>query len=82
VTDHADLVLLDAVVALTERRVQVPAADAFERASGRPLTERDWVALRRSILRLERDGLVRSDREHRLEATDEGRALLQPRNSR
>jgi hypothetical protein len=81
VTEHADLVLLEAVVALTERRIQVHAADAFERAHGRPVTTNDWVGLRLSVLRLERAGLLQSDPEHHLEPTEEGRAALRPRNS-
>jgi hypothetical protein len=81
VTQQHDLVLLDAVVALTERRISVPVAEAFERAFGHPLTSPEWIGVRRSVLRLERAGLLCSDREQRLEPTDEGRAVVRPRNS-
>jgi hypothetical protein len=73
-TSHTadDLALLDAVVALTRRRVTVAANDAFERAHGRQPDADDYVGLRLSVLRLERDGLVRSERDLRLEATPDG----------
>jgi hypothetical protein len=73
-TSHTadDLALLDALVALTRRRVTVAADDAFERAHGRRPDADDYVRLRLSVLRLERDGLVRSERDLRLEATPDG----------
>jgi hypothetical protein len=68
----SDLALLDAVVRSTRRRVTVPAAAAFERAYGRPPRRDDLLDLRLSVARLERDGLLVSDRELRLEATPDG----------
>jgi hypothetical protein len=72
-----DLALLDSVVALTRRRVTVPAGDAFEHARGRRPGSADLVDLRLSVLRLERDGLLRSDRELRLEATPDGEVAVE-----
>lgn len=72
-----DLALLDAVVALTRRRVTVAAGAAFEHARGRPPGTGDLVELRLSVLRLERDGLLRSDRELRLEATPDGEVAVE-----
>ena len=73
-TSHTadDLALLDSVVMLTRRRVTVAADDAFEHAHGRRPGSADFIELRLSVLRLERDGLLRSDRELRLEATPDG----------
>jgi len=76
-----DLVLLDAVVMLTRRRVTVPAAVAFERVHGRPPGMHDRIALRLAVLRLERDGLLTSDRELRLEATPDGEVVAQLRRA-
>ncbi|MFZ6005594.1 MAG: hypothetical protein ACOYXM_16850 [Actinomycetota bacterium] len=67
-----DLALLESVVLLTRTRVTVAASDAFERTHGRRPEPIDWVGLRLSVLRLERDGLLRSDRVLRLEATPDG----------
>jgi hypothetical protein len=72
-----DLALLDSVVALTRRRVTVPAAAAFEHARGRRPAAADLVELRFAVLRLERDGLVLSDRELRLEATPDGEVAVE-----
>jgi hypothetical protein len=77
VTGGPDLGLLDAVVALTRRRVSVPAADAFARLHGRPPGPSDLVELRMAILRLERDGLLISDRELRLEPTPDGEVAVE-----
>jgi hypothetical protein len=73
----ADLELLDAVVALTRRRISVPAGVAFERLHGRPPHASELVDLRMAILRLERDGLVASDRELRLEPTPDGQVAVE-----
>jgi hypothetical protein len=72
-----DLALLDAVVALTRRRVTVPARDAFDHLHGRQPAAADHVDLRLAVLRLERDGLLRSDRELRLEATPDGEVAVE-----
>jgi hypothetical protein len=72
-----DLRRLDAVVALTRRRVTVAAGEAFEHARGRRPETEDYVALRLAVLRLERDGLLRSDRELRLEATPDGEIAVE-----
>lgn len=72
-----DLALLDSVVALTRRRVTVAAGDAFEHARGRRPGTADLIELRLSVLRLERDGLLRSDRELRLEATPDGEVAVE-----
>jgi hypothetical protein len=73
----ADLALLDAVVSLTRRRISVPADVAFERLHGRPPDATDLVELRTAILRLERDGLVTSDRDLRLEPTPDGEVAVE-----
>jgi hypothetical protein len=67
-----DMALLRAVVALTARRVNVPAARAFEHAFGRAPGRGDALALRLAVLRLERDGLLISDVGLHLEATPDG----------
>lgn len=72
-----DLALLDSVVALTRRRVTVPAATAFEHAHGHRPRGADLVELRLAVLRLERDGLLQSDRELRLEATPDGEVAVE-----
>jgi hypothetical protein len=72
-----DLRLLEAVVDLTRRRVAVAAAAAHERAYGRAPATADLVELRLAVLRLERDGLVRSDRELRLEPTPDGEVAVE-----
>ena len=72
-----DLALLDSVVTLTRRRLTVPAATAFEHARGHRPRGADLVELRLAVLRLERDGLVVSDRELRLEATPDGEVAIE-----
>lgn len=72
-----DLALLDSVVALTRRRVTVDARDAFEHARGHRPGAADLVELRLAVLRLERDGLLQSDRELRLEATPDGEVAVE-----
>ena len=67
-----DLVLLEAAVALTPRRVNVPIRRVFERLHGRTPSLEELVDLRLAILRLERDGLLRSDRELNVEPTPDG----------
>ena len=81
-TDRHDLDLLAAVDALTQRRLRVPAATAWERVRGEPPRDADWVAMRLAILRLERDGLVWTDEHLDVEVTDAGRQLLQLRRER
>ena len=72
-----DLALLNSVVALTRRRITVDARHAFEHAHGRRPSGADLVELRLSVLRLERDGLLRPDRELRLEATPDGEIAVE-----
>ena len=72
-----DLELLEAVVDLTRRRVSVAAATAFERVHGRAPRLDDLVDLRMAVLRLERDGLVESDRDLRLEPTPDGEIAVE-----
>jgi hypothetical protein len=72
-----DLELLEAAVQLTRRRVSVAAGRAFERVHGRAPALADLVDLRMAVLRLERDGLVRSDRELRLEPTPDGEVAVE-----
>lgn len=73
----ADLALLEAVVDLTRRRVSVPAADAYRHLHGRHPGAADRVPLRLAVLRLERDGLLRSDVDLRLEATPDGEVAVE-----
>jgi hypothetical protein len=80
-TTPADLVLLAAADELTQRRLRVPAADAWQAAHGRRPRLEEWVEIRMMVLRLERAGLVQSDASMTIEVTDAGRAVLEPRNS-
>jgi hypothetical protein len=74
-----DLALLDAAVALTARRVNVHVHDAFEVATGRAPSPDDVVDLRWAVLRLERDGLVRSSADGFVEPTPDGRTAAELR---
>ena len=79
-----DLELLEAAVELTPRRVNVPVRLVFERLHGRPPGPSDLVDLRLAVLRLERDGLLRSDRALNVEPTPDGQVavgLLRTRRS-
>jgi hypothetical protein len=67
-----DLELLAAAVDLTPRRVNVPARRVFEHRHGRPPGPTDLVELRMAVLRLERDGLLRSDAALNVEPTPDG----------
>jgi hypothetical protein len=78
---HADLQLLAAAVELTARRIHVDVADAWARARGQAPTPSDWVEIRRAVLRLERDGLVRSDLDLHIEPTAAGRRVVEPTSS-
>ena len=74
-----DLALLDAAVVLTSRRVNVHVHDAFEVLTGGPPTAEDAVELRLAVLRLERDGLVRSSADGFVEPTPDGRTAAELR---
>lgn len=74
--DAADLDLLTAVEALTQRRLRVPAAVAWERAHGTPPRGAEWVQMRLTVLRLERAGLVWTDPQLDVEVTEAGHELL------
>jgi hypothetical protein len=80
-TDKADLALLAAAHELSQRRISVDVAAAWRLLHGRAPETGDWPAIRRSVLRLEREGLIRSDPDLHLEVTDHGRSVLVPRNS-
>jgi hypothetical protein len=80
-TDKADLALLAAADELTQRRVTVDVAAVWDRLHGRAPRPDEWPAIRRAVLRLEREGLVRSDLALRLEVTADGQSVLEPRNS-
>jgi hypothetical protein len=69
----SDLALLEAAVALTRRRVSVPLDEAFTHLHGRALRSSDFVEVRMAILRLEREGLLHTDADLRLEPTSAGR---------
>ena len=71
-----DLDLLAAAVDLTPRRINVPARQVFERLQGRPPTWRERLELRLAILRLERDGLLRSDADLNVEPTPDGQVAV------
>jgi hypothetical protein len=73
----SDLEVLEAVVALTPRRVNVTADRVLEHLLGRRPSASDRLALRLAVLRLEGDGLVTSDRELRLEATPDGHIAVE-----
>jgi hypothetical protein len=72
VTDEADLELLSTVVDLTDRRLTVPAEVAWRELRGSFPQGAEWIELRTSVLRLEREGLVRTDPDLNLEATPVG----------
>lgn len=77
-----DLELLAAAVELTPRRVNVPIRRVFEHLHGRPPQPSELVDLRLAVLRLERDGLLRSDAGLVVEPTPDGQvavALLRTR---
>ncbi len=76
VTEH-DLRVLDAIVTLTPRRINVPAAQVLEFLHGPDSTPSDLLELRLAVLRLERDGLVRSEASLRVEATPDGRIAIE-----
>lgn len=71
-----DLELLAAAVDLTPRRVNVPVRRVFERVHGRTPGPEDLVALRLAVLRLERDGLLRSDAALNVEPTPDGQVAV------
>lgn len=71
-----DLELLEAAVALTPRRVNVPIRSVFERLHGRPPGPGDVVDLRLAVLRLERDGLLVSDEALNVEPTPDGQTAV------
>lgn len=68
--------VLEAVVELTPRRVNVPATRVLERLHGPGATSADRLELRLAVLRLERDGLIHSDSDLLLEATPAGLAAV------
>ncbi len=76
ITEH-DMQVLDAVVALAPRRVTVPAEVVLEHLhrGGRPAS--GWQALRMAVLRLQRDGLLRSEPGLSLEATPDGQVAVE-----
>jgi hypothetical protein len=65
---------------LTQARLRVPAADAWQALHGRRPQLDEWLELRVSVLRLERAGLVESTTDLVIEVTDAGRAALQHRD--
>ena len=71
-----DLELLEAAVELTPRRVTVPIRRVFEQVHGRPPQAEDVVDLRLAVLRLERDGLLRSDVALNVEPTPDGQVAV------
>jgi hypothetical protein len=73
----SDLELVEAAVALTERRISVPLEEAFAHLHGRPLRSSDFVEVRMAILRLERAGLLHTDSSLRLEPTRAGQEAVE-----
>jgi hypothetical protein len=80
--DRRDLELLAVADALTQRRLRVPATDAWEAVHGHQPKDQEWVELRMAILRLERAGLVESDERLAIEVTDAGRVALEAQEVR
>lgn len=72
-----DLLLLEAAVALTPRRVNVPIERVFEHVHGRAPRRDEVVELRLSVLRLERDGLLLSDPDLNVEPTADGQVAAE-----
>jgi hypothetical protein len=72
-----DLALLESAVTLTTRRVNVPIRRVFEHLHGRAPRLEEFVDLRLAILRLERDGLLHSDRELTVEPTPDGQVAAE-----
>lgn len=79
-TVPADLELLAVAEQMTQSRLRVPAADAWQALHGRRPQLEEWLELRLSVLRLERAGLVETASDLAIEVTDAGREVLQPRN--
>jgi hypothetical protein len=77
VATREDLALLAAAVELTERRVNVAVADAWRHLCGRAPSASEWIEVRFSIARLEREALVRFDADLHLEPTDDGRRVVE-----
>jgi hypothetical protein len=76
-SSDSDLALLEAAVALTPRRVNVPIRKVFEHLHGRAPALEELVELRLAILRLERDGLLQSDRQLNVEPTPDGQVAAE-----
>jgi hypothetical protein len=81
-SQEGDLQLLEAAVELTPRRVNVPIRRVFERLHGRSPRLTEFVDLRLAVLRLERDGLLHSDRELNVEPTPDGQVAAELRRAR
>jgi hypothetical protein len=78
--DEGDLALLESVHALTHRRVLADVAEAWRQVHGHLPAPGEWAAVRTSVARLERIGLVRSEPSLHLEVTDSGRRALAERD--
>lgn len=72
-----DLQLLEALADLTTMPIAVPAARVFHRVHGRMPRPREMRRLRRSLARLERDGLARVAVSLDLELTPDGRVAVE-----
>lgn len=73
----SDLELLEALADLTTMPISVPAARVFQRVHGRLPRPREVRRLRRSLARLQEDGLVRVAVSLDLELTPDGRVAVE-----
>jgi Mn-dependent DtxR family transcriptional regulator len=80
-TEPEDLQLLAASDELSQDGRPVDAATAWSLIHKRPPTSAEWPAICTSLLRLEREGLIRADPAMYLQLTDDGRSVVRPRNS-
>jgi hypothetical protein len=71
-----DLDLLTALDDLTQRQLRVDVAVAWKRLHGHQPAAGDWMMIRTTVARLEREGLIHSDPSLAIEVTDAGRAVL------
>ena len=74
---ESDFALLEAALALTQRRVNVPIGRVFVHLHARKAGSEDRAALRLALLRLERDGLVQSDSQLNVEPTPDGQVAVE-----
>jgi hypothetical protein len=81
-TDDPHLDLLAVLDQLTQHRLRVDVALAWEQLHGARPAAGDWMMIRIAVAQLERRGLVQSDPSLAVEVTDAGREALTARARR